>query len=282
MKFKDFWELCKPRILVAFTCLFIFSYLISCKGKIQLKSVTQGLIGTVLSIGGANALNNYWDRDIDAKMARTMRRAIPSGRVKPDIALGFALILSTMALIVSIYLGLVPFVLFLIGFMSYILFYTVLTKRRFALSIFSTFPAVSSVAWFGWFMGTGSISLKGFLTGLLIALWGPVHFWSLALAYSRDYKKVGVPVLPVIVGFKKGKWHLLVSSLLIISATYVLYILEFYGTIYLLVTSIFNVVLIWLNILFLLKPNSRSSWRIYKFTPTYILGVFLAMLLDQL
>lgn len=267
---------------MAFVFLFIFSYLISCKGRIQIESTIQGLIGTLLAIGGANALNNYWDRDIDARMARTMKRPIPSGRIRPEVALGFALILSMAALIISIYLGLVPLILFLTGFTSYVLIYTVLTKRRFALSIFSTFPAVSSVVWFGWFMGSGSISLKGFLTGLLIAFWGPVHFWSLALAYSGDYRKVRIPVLPVVVGFEKGKWHLFMSSLLIISLTYILYTLGFYGTIYLLIASVINVILVFLNILFLFKPNSRSSWRIYKFSSIYILNIFLAMLLDQL
>ncbi|MCD6511041.1 MAG: UbiA family prenyltransferase, partial [Thaumarchaeota archaeon] len=149
MGVKEFVKLCKPKILVTFLFVFILSYLISCGCEPRLNELLMGTFGVLTSISGANILNNYYDRDLDARMIRTSRRPIPSGKIRPNVALAFGLFLTSVSLVISFYLGLISLVILLAGFTSYILIYTIMAKRRFALSVFATAPAVASPVWFG-------------------------------------------------------------------------------------------------------------------------------------
>ncbi len=282
MKVFSLFKLCKPRISLALLTVFFLSYLIGSKGgNIFTGPFLTGLLGVVFSIGGANTLNNYFDRDIDSIMIRTRHRPLPKKEIRSEVALAFGLLLSLISALISLYLGLLPLILLSTGFLSYVFVYTIMSKRKTSLSIFFVAPAVASPAWFGWWAATGSINMKGFLTGLLIAFWGPLHFWSLALSYSKDYRRAKVPVLPVIVSFKVAVWHVVASSLMLIFFTYIPFISGFYGYLYLMLVSTINFCLLTVTLHLLARPNTRRSWVLYKFSSPYILGVLIAMALDQ-
>ena len=279
---KEFVKLCKPKILVTFLFVFILSYLISCGCEPRLNELLMGTFGVLTSISGANILNNYYDRDLDARMIRTSRRPIPSGKIRPNVALAFGLFLTSVSLVISFYLGLIPLVILLAGFTSYILIYTIMAKRRFALSVFATAPAVASPVWFGWWLARGALDLNGFLTGLLMVFWGVPHFWSLAITYSKDYKRAELPILTVTTELKTARWHLIASGILLIAFSQALSLLNVYGTVYLILSSALNSILLFFLISLIRNPSKKATWRIFKFSSQYIIIILLIMLADRL
>ena len=242
----------------------------------------MGTFGVLTSISGANILNNYYDRDLDAKMIRTSRRPIPSGKIRPNVALAFGLFLTSVSLVISFYLGLIPLVILLAGFTSYILIYTIMAKRRFALSVFATAPAVASPVWFGWWLARGALDLNGFLTGLLMVFWGVPHFWSLAITYSKDYKRAELPILTVTTELKTASWHLIASSISLIVFSQALSLLNVYGMVYLILSSALNSILLFFIISLIRNPSKKATWRIFKFSSQYIIIILLIMLADRL
>lgn len=274
---RNLWYLCKPRIFIAIVLLAVISYLKSSRFHISLNyEILMAAIALFSGVSGANALNNYLDRDIDALMARTMRRPIPSGKIKPKLALSFSLTLILISLIAAYSAGIVTFSLLTLGLLSYIVAYTIIAKRRTALNIATVLPSIACPIWGGWWIGRGVLDFEGFMFGLVVMGWGILHLWALSFAFSRDYMKVSIPMLPVVVSRSKAKWHITASAvtLIILALSMGVYT----SLTYVVVVSILSTMLIYLTVKFMLTPTPRRAWLIYKYTAPYILLVLLAFL----
>ncbi|MCP8305310.1 MAG: protoheme IX farnesyltransferase [archaeon] len=273
MKTLAYWQLTKPRITFAIISLYILSLIISSSGDFRVESLV-GATAVFISIAGSNALNCYIDRDIDQVMARTKRRPIPSGKIKAKDALMFGMFLICISFVLASFLGYLPTFFLLLGLFSYIILYTLLLKRKSILNVFATAPAIATPVWFGWAMGRGTLDLQGLLMSSLVMLWGPLHLWSLATTFAKDYGKVSIPMLPSVVGRKKACGHILVLSIILSFTSILMFFLGYYGFVYLIGATIFNALLIFLSVRAVLRPTNRRSWFIYKFSAPYIGGLF--------
>ena len=194
--FLDYLSLLKPRVVLlhlftAFTAMFI-----AARGFPEGKTLTLVLLGGGLTAGAANALNCYFDRELDKTMPRTRQRPLPTGRLSPAQALVFALACATVGLSLLAWLSLTATALAAGAFAFYVLVYTLWLKRSTALSAVLSSGVGAVPPLIGWIAVTGHFAITPFLLFALIALWTPPHFWALALVRGDEYKKAGLSVLP--------------------------------------------------------------------------------------
>ena len=167
--------------------------------------------------GGAGAINMWYDRDIDALMARTRNRPIPAGRMAPQKALAFGFFISVIAVIVmGATVNWVAAALLAFANVFYIIVYTVWLKRRTPQNIVIGGAAGAMPPLIGWAAVTGTMGLESFALFLLIFLWTPPHFWALALCRADEYAVAGVPMLPVVVGKNATRRQILIYSMLLV------------------------------------------------------------------
>ncbi|HEX3887214.1 MAG TPA: heme o synthase [Phenylobacterium sp.] len=213
-RWQDFVQLLKPRVmsLVVFTG---FTGLI-CAGR----TVNPFLAGVaVLCIavgaGASGALNMWYDADIDAQMRRTRGRPVPAGRVQGADALALGVVLSMFSVMLMgmalnwLAAGLLAFTIFF-----YAVVYTVWLKRWTAQNIVIGGLAGALPPVIGWAAASGSVPLNAWLLCAIIFMWTPPHFWALSLYTSEDYKKAGVPMMPLVAGAASTRKQILIYSLL--------------------------------------------------------------------
>jgi protoheme IX farnesyltransferase len=280
----EYGVLLKPKVLLAMLALYVSSYLSSYvsggRGPLDVEGFLIGFMAVAAAVSGANALNCYIDRDIDALMARTWGRPLAMGTIRPWGALTFSFVLLITASAISLSLGLVPFLLFLEGSATYIALYTILLKRRTRLNVLATAPSVAAPAWFGWYMGGAPLIPVGLMMGLLVAIWGPLHLWSLAYAYSKDYAKVGVPMLPAVVAKDNAIKGILGALALLMGSSYLL-IPWAKSIYYAIVVSIINTPLAIAGFRFYNKRTNKAGWWLFKLTAPYIVFILFSFMADQ-
>jgi protoheme IX farnesyltransferase len=204
----------KPRVmsLVVFTALV---GLVLAPGPVHPLTAFTALLCIAVGAGASGALNMWYDADIDSAMRRTAMRPIPRGRVTPDEALGFGVMLaagsvSVMGVLVNwAAAGLLALT---IGF--YIVVYTMWLKRRTPQNIVIGGAAGAFPPMIGWAVVTGGVSLESAALFLIIFVWTPAHFWALALIRQEDYERAGVPMLPNVAGGEQTRRQILVYAVL--------------------------------------------------------------------
>jgi heme o synthase len=229
----DYIELLKPRVmsLVVFTG---WVGLLLAPGHLHPILATVAVLCIAVGAGASGAINMWYDRDIDAVMARTAARPIPSGRVAAEDALGFGVFLSAASVLV---MGMAinwvaAFLLaFTIGF--YVFVYTIWLKRRTPHNIVIGGAAGAFPPMIGWAAVTGGIEAGSVALFALIFLWTPPHFWALALFRCRDYARAGVPMLPVVAGERATKVQMFIYTLALLPAAVAPGLLGVAGPVYL-------------------------------------------------
>lgn len=214
--FGDYVQLLKPRVmsLVVFTALV---GLLVAPVSLHPVEAFAAILFIALGAGASGALNMWWDADIDAVMARTARRPVPSGRVQPGEALGIGLALSGISIVMLglatnlMAAGLLAFTIFF-----YAVVYSMWLKRITPQNIVIGGAAGAFPPMIGWVCATGAISVEAVLMFALIFMWTPPHFWALALFMKGDYHTAGVPMLTVTHGRKSTRLHVLVYTILLV------------------------------------------------------------------
>jgi protoheme IX farnesyltransferase len=228
----DYFALLKPRVmsLVLFTAF--VGLFIAPAGQHPVLSVIA-LICIAVGAGAAGALNMWYEADIDALMTRTRLRPIPQGRIAPDEALAFGLVLSVGSVAV---LGLATnwLAAFLLAFTIafYVVVYTIWLKRRTAQNIVIGGAAGALPPLVGWTAACGTIDIEPLILFAIIFLWTPSHFWALALAKSQDYARAGIPMLPVVAGDRATRRQILLYALLLFPVTLTLPLFGFASVFY--------------------------------------------------
>jgi heme o synthase len=229
----DYIELLKPRVmsLVVFTG---WVGLLLAPGHLHPVLATVAVLCIAVGAGASGAINMWYDRDIDAVMARTAARPVPSGRVAAEDALGFGVFLSAAStLVMGMAINWVAAFLlaFTIGF--YVFVYTIWLKRRTPHNIVIGGAAGAFPPMIGWAAVTGGIEAGSLALFALIFLWTPPHFWALALFRCRDYARAGVPMLPVVAGERATKVQMFIYTLVLLPVAVAPGLLGVAGPVYL-------------------------------------------------
>ena len=204
MSAKDYIEVSKPRIVIVLVITAVTSLLAGSRfdnTPSNAWDVTLWQLGFLVLTGamasmGSSALNHYYDRDIDKKMARTSERPIPAGRLSVKSVLLYGISLCILSVVIAWFtLNPVTTGMIALGIFFYVIIYTAWLKRINASNIVIGGFAGSAESMAGWATATGSINLLGFLIGWLVFMWTPPHFWCLAIRAREEYTSVGVPIL---------------------------------------------------------------------------------------
>ncbi len=280
----DYGVLLKPKVLLAMLALYLTTFFTSSiySGNLDGNYLEFfiGFMAVAFSVSGANALNCVYDRDIDSMMVRTSGRPLVRGAITVADANFFSWTMLGISGILAVYLGSIPIILLIEGAGSYLLLYTILLKRKTSINVLFTAPSVAAPAWFGWYLGGASLYPVGLLMGVLVAIWGPLHLWSIAFAYSKDYERVDVPMFPSMVSREYAINGILVALGLLLGSSY---LLAFWTTSvsYLFGVSILNFILIMAGIRLYQTKSNRAGWVLFKLTSPYIILVFLIFMLSN-
>jgi heme o synthase len=280
---KNYYELTKPKIwyLLVFTA-FGSALTASFLFDIQLSPLTWILLlaGVAAGSAAADTITGYNDRDIDAIMDRTKDRPIPSGRISPNNALIFGLVLTAIALIFSWFINIWAFLLMLFGLFDNIVVYSKWLKRRSQSNIILGGFSGGAPALIGYVTVTTQNIEIGLVMAALVFLWIPTHIWSLALHVRKDYEKAKVPMLPVVSEEKKSVRIIAGTTLMMVLFSILPFFFNQFGQIYLITTSLFGAIMMGLSLWLLLKPTEKASWTVFKFSSPYLTAVFIAFMVD--
>ncbi len=272
----EFYELAKPRIALLVLVTTFVGMWVASSGTASLSLIFFTLLGTGLASSASGAFNNYIDREIDQRMARTRNRALPAGRMRPQQALWFAFILTLAAyLILNYTVNALTAWLTMLTIFFYVVVYTVWLKRNSSLcteigGVAGALPPV-----IGWTAVTNEITWPAVLLFLIIFLWQPPHFWALALVRANEYKQANIPMLPVVSGVRPTKVRMLIYTAALLPATVAMYWLGLLDMPLLIASLGLGIAYLVLTIDFARKPVSvKSARRLFGFSILYLLGLF--------
>jgi protoheme IX farnesyltransferase len=279
--FKDYVKLTEPRInLLVILTGFVGMWMASRGLPHDTWGILRGLLGLWLASAGSSVFNNYYDRDIDKLMLRTSGRPLPEGRVSPLSALVFGFILSGIAFaLLAAFVNMLSAVLSVVSIFLYAYVYTVLLKRHtpYATELGGIAGAMPPVI--GWAVVRGDIGLGAFLLFSIMLLWQPPHFWSLAAKYRDDYKRAGIPVMPV----KKSDGETIIRSILYVVALILSSVIPFYvhmaGRIYLIITLTAGFIYLALYVKVLLTKQDLNR-QLFHYSICYLTLTFIALAVD--
>ena len=275
----DYAELTKPKVHSLLLLTTVAAMYVAGDPSPWLVALT--CLGGYLSAGGAAAVNHWFDRDIDALMARTAARPVPSGRVRPGAALGFGCALAALS-VAELWLAVNPLAagLAFSGFLGYVFVYTIWLKRRTPQNIVIGGAAGAVPPLVGWAAVTGSVSGTAVILFFIVFFWTPPHFWALSLLMREDYRRAGIPMLPVVRGEAETRRQILLYSVLLYAVTQLPFCAGGFGALYLVVSLVLGLAFIAGALRLYRRADRRSALRLYLFSLAYLALLFCAMVAD--
>jgi len=278
----DYVALTKPGIMTLLLTTTLCAMLIAARGIPPFWLVAVTMLGGALASGGANALNCFIDRDIDAQMARTRNRAIAAGRVSPDAALAFGVTLSVASvLVLGVIVNWTAAALALAGNLFYVFVYTKWLKRSTPHNIVIGGAAGAVPPLVGWAAVTGDLSPLAWGLFAIIFAWTPPHFWALALLKQGDYTRAAVPMLPVVSGEAETRRQIVVYTVGLALLCIALTPLGL-GSIYLGSALVLNGIFLWFAIRLYILPSKRVARQMFFFSLWYLALLFAAAVIDRI
>jgi heme o synthase len=276
---SDYAELTKPKVQSLLLLTTIATMYVA--GDPSPLLVFYTCLGGYLSAGGAGAVNHWFDRDIDAQMARTANRPVPSGRVAPAAALVFGCTLACLSLLeLSIVVNPLAAALSFSGFLGYVFVYTVWLKRRTPQNIVIGGAAGAVPPLVGWAAVTGSVSGTAVILFFIVFFWTPPHFWALSLLMKGEYEKVNVPMLPVVRGEAETRRQILLYSVLLYAVTQLPFCAGGFGAIYLVASLTLGLGFIGGAVRLYRRADRKSALQLYLFSLAYLALLFCSMVAD--
>lgn len=279
---KDYLELCKPRVVALILFTAVVGMLLSVPGMPPFDLLLYGTIGIGLASSSAAAINHYIDQKADGEMARTQHRPLPKGSIEAKNVLGFAAVLAVLSMAVLIFLvNLLTAVLTFISLIGYAIIYTVYLKRMTPQNIVIGGAAGAAPPLLGWCAITDQVHPYALLLFLIIFVWTPPHFWALAIARRNEYAKVAIPMLPVTHGPEFTRLHILLYTVLLLLVTLLPYLTGMSGLLYLVVALPLSFKFIYHAITMMRKKDDATAMKTFWFSIIYLSLVFAALLLDH-
>jgi heme o synthase len=275
-------NLMKPHVTVLLLGVTLAAMAVAQGGFPPLGLTIATLLGGALAAGSANAINCYWDRDIDQIMTRTRNRTLPAHRVPETHALAFGLTLAVASFVILFrFANLLSALLALSAILFYVLVYTMWLKRTTPQNIVIGGAAGAVPVLVGWAAVTGTVGLSAIWMFLVIFLWTPPHFWALSLVLKKDYERAGVPMLPVVMGDDETRLQIILYSFLLLAATLVLFVTQAMGYLYLASAVLLGAGLLVLAFILAREKTLRRARTLFWFSNYYLALLFAAMVLDR-
>ncbi|MEK6713974.1 MAG: heme o synthase [Nitrospirota bacterium] len=279
---KQYIPLFKLKICILITFSAIVGLILTSPGKVSLGNALILIITTILASGSASAFNHYYDRDIDALMDRTKGRPLPTGSIiNPKNVLIISVILFLSAIFLSaVLLNYVVSIHLALGAIVYGVIYTAWLKRRTWTNIIIGGLAGSFAVLAGGASANPEFCLPPLLLAVVLFFWTPSHFWSFAIALKDDYRKAGIPMLPVVVGNSKTAWYIFLNTIFLFASSLLLPIYGSLGTLYTVVAILAGGYFIFRNIQLLINPSKEVAWRNFRDSIIYLKIIFIAIIVD--
>jgi protoheme IX farnesyltransferase len=279
---RDYLELTKPRVVALIMLTAIIGTLLATPGAPPLDALILGNLGIALSAAAAAAINHLLDRQIDARMARTRKRPLPTGHITPAHALTFALALGLASMVILVaFVNVLTAVLTFSSLILYAVIYTVWLKRATPQNIVIGGAAGAAPPVLGWVAVTNHIDAHALLLFLIIFAWTPPHFWALAIARRLDYAKADIPMLPVTHGVEFTRLHVLLYTVILCIVTLLPYMTGMSGLLYLGFALVLNARFLAQAIALKVSRSDELPMRMFRFSITYLMWLFLGLLADH-
>jgi protoheme IX farnesyltransferase len=277
----DFFSLLKPRVMSLVVFSGFAGYWVA-PGREELHPVLAAiaLLALALGAGASGAFNMWYDRDIDAVMNRTKGRAIPMGKIAADDALGFAIFVTLLSVMI---MGLVTnwMAAGILAFASffYTAIYTMYLKRRTAQNIVIGGAAGAFPPMVGWAMVTGDITLDSIILFLIIFIWTPPHFWALALFANEDYQRANIPMMPVTHGASYTKKQMLAYTIILLPVTLAPFILGMANWLYAVIALALGLLFILSAVRVMGTEDMKPARQMFGYSVFYLFALFLTLML---
>jgi len=274
---RNYVEVLKPRETSLLTFIGVCAAIIAGEGHLPLDKLLFVLIVILLGSAGINGLTNYLDRDVDARMQRTRHRALPSKRIYPaEKVLPLTIGLVIIGLVLAWQLHPFCFISGLVGTVAAIIW-----RKRWTCIFPQGILASCAPVLIGWFAIEPTFSWQILLLCILIAIWLPLHLWSVMIANREDYLGAGINYFPMSRGVREVIKVLLVLSLALYVASIALYFVGSFAWLYLVLANLLGGALLYTSSRLVISTSSQSAWRLYKLSAFPYLGlIFLTMCLD--
>ncbi|MGE5539867.1 MAG: heme o synthase [Gemmatimonas sp.] len=278
---SDFIALLKPRVM----SLVVFTGLV---GLVLAPIPVHPLIGAIgvlciaIGAGAAGCINMWYERDVDALMARTRNRPLPAGRVEPGAALGFGVTLavaSVTLMFLAANVAAAALLAITIGF--YVFIYTIWLKRRTPQNIVIGGAAGAFPAMIGWAVATGDVGLLPTILFAIVFMWTPPHFWALALYRAGDYANAGIPMLPVVAGKPATRRQIVLYSALLVPLTLAPWALDLAGAVYGIGAAALGAVFLGLAVMVWAEKGDANARRLFAFSILYLFLLFTLLVADR-
>jgi protoheme IX farnesyltransferase len=274
---RDYIEVLKPRESSLITLIGVCTAVIAADGQPSLGRLVFVLITILLASAGVNGLTNYLDRHIDVKMQRTRHRALPSKRIYPaEKVLPLTIGLVIIGLVLAWQLHPISFLAGLVGTVAALIW-----RKRWTCVFPQGMLASCAPVLMGWFAIEPNFSWQLILLCLLIAIWLPLHLWSVMITHREDYLSAGISYFPIKQKVSYVAIVLLTCSVLLYVASIFVYLVGNFTWFYLMLANLLGVVLIYTSLRLVISTSSQYSWKLYKLSAFPYLGlIFLVMCLD--
>ena len=279
----SFLDLCKPKIVLLLTLTALVGMLLTIEFYSNIFSGLGSLLGFAFLAASSAALNQIFDRETDKNMERTKKRPLAKGDITLSQALTFTAVLLFVGSSMLLYFSnLLTLLITTFGFIFYSLVYTIYLKWTTPQNIVIGGLSGALPPLIGWTAITNEISLLPLILVLIIFLWTPPHFWPLAIDRMEEYKKEGVPMMPIAKGVSRTKKEMDIYAVLLLGASLSPFFYGLTGYFYLVSTTALNLYFIYLCISYLNDDNNQLSMKIFNFSVRYMLLFFLATYIDFL
>ena len=278
----DFVALLKPRVmsLVVFTAI---AGLVLAPGTIHPVLAAIAVLCIAVGAGAAGAINMWYDRDIDAVMARTSDRPLPAGRMTPGDALGFGAVLAVGSVsVMALAVNWTAAALLALTIAFYVFVYTIWLKRRTPQNIVIGGAAGAFPPMIGWAAATGDVGLGAISLFALIFMWTPPHFWALSLYKSGDYAAAGIPMLPVVAGAEETRRQIVLYAVLLVPVSLVPCLLGVTGLAYAGIAAAMSATFVLLAWRVRRAKDPAAAPRLFGFSILYLFVLFATMIAERL
>lgn len=270
---KRYYSLTKPGVLYGNALTVAAGYFLAAQGTFDLTLFLGVFIGSSMIIASACVINNYLDQDIDAIMERTKKRALVAGEIKGDRAVIFSFILGFTGLVILLfYTNLLVAILGIIGFVTYVVFYGMMSKRRstHGTLVGSISGAIPILA--GYCAVTGAVDIGAVLVFIILFAWQFPEFYSIAIYRSKEYKAAGIPLLPIVKGVHRTKIEILIYIYVFVISSLLLTVYGYTGLVFFTIMASVGAYWVWLAVKgFSADDNNQWARKMFRFSMITIL-----------
>ncbi len=281
-RWREYYELTKPGVVKLLVFTAVAGMLLATPGMVPLDILLFGTIGIALASASAAAINHVLDRRIDAQMARTSGRPLPTGRLGHRAAITFAIVLGVISMLVLwAFVNPLTALLTFLSLIGYAVVYTVYLKRATSQNIVIGGAAGAAPPLLGWVAVNNEVGAGALLLFLIVFLWTPPHFWALAIARKDEYAKAGIPMLPVTHGVELTRRFILYYTILLVLISVMPFFIGMSGVLYLFGAITLGGGFLYYALALRYTRRSDLPMKTFAYSITYLMALFAFLMVDH-